>query len=175
RQLMEAFAAVILGAPHRVHDNAAQFLDDVPSRIFAPDHEPNIYMALGWMVVAGRLWAERHGVRWSDRWQAHGPAARGEGYPARHQFLFALFRLIDPDPDHMELTHSAKAAERFHRIVTLFSDRGAEALTDLAGVIVREAAGSSQLNADAARRLTMTEGIRGLTDDARERLHRRSA
>ncbi|MCI4662455.1 MAG: AIPR family protein [Neomegalonema sp.] len=169
RQLLEAYAAVILGLPHRVHDNPAQFLDDVPDRIFAPGHEPNLYMALGWMIVAGRHWAARNHQRWVDRWE--GGTARSDGYAARHHFLFALFRLVDPNPDALDLERSPAAAARFGKLVSLFAERDAAALTDLAGVIVREAIGGKLITADSARRLTTTEAIRVKTDAARQRLY----
>lgn len=168
RQLMEGFAAALLGQPHRVHDNAPALLDEIPDRIFHPDHEPAAYLATGWLIVAGRRWAERRDLRWADR----VGIGRADAYPARFQFLYALFRLVDAYPDDVEVSQSPQAAARYRRIADIFAARDGAALADLAGVIVREAAAGKPLSRDLVRRSTFTDAVRMLTDEARARLHR---
>lgn len=168
RQLMEGFAATMLGAPHRVHDNASQLLDEIPDRIFHPSHEPAAYLAVGWLIVAGRRWAERRDLRWADR----VGVGRSDAYPARFQFLYALFRLVDIQPDDVRLGQGPHAAARYRRIAEIFAARDGAALADLAGVIVREAAAGKPLSRDLVRRAAFTEAVRVLTDEARSRLHR---
>lgn len=167
RQLMEGFAATVLGAPHRVHDNPSLLLDEIPGRIFHPAHEPTAYLAVGWLIVAGRRWAERHDQRWADR----VGVGRTDAYPARFQFLYALFQLVDPDPDNIEIAKGDDAAERYWRIAEVFAARDGAALADLAGVVVREAAGGRPLSRELVRRTGFTEAVRSLAEDARYRLH----
>ena len=168
RHLMEGFAATLLGQPHRVHDNAPLLLDDIPDRIFHPNHEPAAYLAVGWLVVAGRRWAERRDLRWADRIGV----GRADAYPARFQFLYALFRLVDSYPDDVEVSQSPQAVARYRRIAEIFAARDGAALADLAGVIVREAAAGKPLSRDLVRRSSFTDAVRMLTDEARARLHR---
>lgn len=168
RHLMEGFAATLMGAPHRVHDNAPQLLDEVPGVIFQRDHEPTVYQAVGWLIVAGRRWAERREERWADR----VGEGRADAYPARYQFLYALYRLTDPDPDAPDLQRSEASAARYRRLTEIFSARDGAALTDLAGVIVREAAGGAGLSRDVVRRTGFTDAVRELVDEARARLYR---
>ncbi|MEL6979188.1 MAG: AIPR family protein [Pseudomonadota bacterium] len=168
RQLMEGFAAAILGQPHRVHDNAPLLLDDIPDHIFHPNHEPSAYLAVGWLIVAGRRWAERRDLRWADR----VGVGRADAYPARFQFLYALFRLVDGYPEDVEIGQGPQNAARYRRIADIFAARDGAALADLAGVIVREAAAGKPLARDLVRRLSFTEAVRMLTDEARPRLHR---
>ncbi|MEM9724259.1 MAG: AIPR family protein [Pseudomonadota bacterium] len=168
RQLMEGFAATVLGQPHRVHDHAPQLLDEIPERVFHPDHEPAAYLAVSWLIVAGRRWAERRDLRWADR----VGVGRADAYPARFQFLYALFRLVDIDPDRVEVAQSGSAAARYRRIAEIFAARDGAALADLAGVVVREAASGKPLSRDLARRPAFTNAVRSLTEEARARLHR---
>lgn len=169
RQLMEGFAAAILGMPHRVHDNPIQLLDDVPQQIFNRDHEPTAYLAVGWMIVAGRRWAERRDLFWADRIGER----RAEAYAARHQYLYALFRLVDEDPETIDLEHGPAAAERFRPLLEVFATRDGAALADLAGVIVREAASGGAPTPEQVRRVGFTDAVRRLTDEARARIRPR--
>ncbi len=168
RQLLEGFAATLLREPHRVHDNPGALLDDIPERVFHPDHEHAAYLAIGWLIVAGRRWAERRDLRWADRVSA----GRADAYPARFQFLYALFRLVDLDPDNVDLHRGPDAADRFRAIGEVFAARDGAALADLAGVIVREAAAGKPLSRDLVRRPTFTNAVHQLTQEARQRLHR---
>lgn len=169
RQLMEGFAAAIQGAPHRVHDAPLNLLDDVPFRIFHKNHEPTVYLAVGWLIVAGRRWAERRELYWADRLGATRPDA----YAARHQYLYALFRLVDEDPDDIPLERAPRAAERFRPLLEVFATRDGAALADLAGVIVHEAAGGKPLSQELVRAVSFTDTVRRLTDEARARIRPR--
>lgn len=168
RQLMEGFVAAILGQPHRVHGNPLALLEEIPDKIFHPDHEPNAYLAVGWLIVAARRWAERRDLRWADRIGR----ARADAYQARFQFLYALFRLVDPDPDRVSAARSPDNADRFRAIAEVFAARDGAALADLAGVVVREAAVGKPMSRDAVRRIGFTEAVQRMTDQARDRLHR---
>jgi hypothetical protein len=121
RHLMEAFAAAILARPHAVHANAADFLQQVKSEeIFHPSHHPTVYVALGWLIVAGRRWASRSNCRWETRFEG---ARDGQVYPARFQFLHALWFQIDPGPQRTGLdAASSEAGERFRRIAEILSN-----------------------------------------------------
>ena len=162
RQLMEGFAATIRGQPHRVHDNAPVLLDEIPDCIFHIGHEPMAYLSVGWLIVAGRRWAERHDLRWADRMGVGRPDA----YPARFQFLYALYRLVDPEPDSPQLAHGPVADARYRRMTEVFATRDGARLADLSGVIVREAAAGKPLSRDLVRRASFTEEVRLIADDA---------
>ena len=166
RQLMEGFASAILGIPHRVHDNPLQLLEEVPEKIFNRDHEPTAYLAVGWLIVAGRRWAERRELYWADRLGQN----RADAYPARHQFIYALFRMVDEDPEQVELGHGPDTAARFRPLLDVFATRDGAALADLAGVIVREAAAGQSLTPELVRQVGFTDAVRRLTDEARSRI-----
>lgn len=168
RQLMEGFGATVMAAPHRVHDNAAQLLDEVPEKIFHPEHPHAVYLAIGWLIVVGRRWAERQGLRWADRLGE----GRSDAYPARHQFLYALFRMVDEDPDDPDVARAAETEGRFRAMIDLFIARDGAALADLAGVIVSEAAGGRPLTHELVRKSAFTDAVRELVDDARAQLRR---
>ncbi|MBU6302253.1 MAG: AIPR family protein [Verrucomicrobia bacterium] len=121
RQLMEAFASAILDRPHAVHANAADFLGLVKTeKIFHPDHAPAVYLAMGWLVVAGRRMAARSNGRWEVRFET-GPSSHA--YPARFQFLRALWQQVDPGPARTGLdAGSEEAGQRFTAACALLSD-----------------------------------------------------
>ena len=67
RQLLDCFAATVEGVPHRVHASPKDFLNEqqfLGTTIFAEDHDPSVYMAMGWLVIAGRYWAVRKKYQW---------------------------------------------------------------------------------------------------------------
>ena len=171
RQLMEGFAATMLGQPHRVHGDPIALLEDIPEKIFHPQHDPAVYLAVGWLIVAARRWAERRDLRWADRIGR----LRADAYPARFQFLYALFRLVDPDPDRVSARRAPENADRFHAIAEVFAARDGAALADLAGVVVREAASGKPLSRDLVRRPSFTDAVQRVAEDARGRLHRQAA
>jgi hypothetical protein len=121
RQLMEAFAATILARPHAVHANAADFLGAVKTEeIFHPGHHPTVYLAMGWLVVAGRRWASRSNWRWETRFEG---GRNAQIYPARFQFFHALWIQVDPGPSRTGLDAGAvKAAQRFSAACAVLSD-----------------------------------------------------
>jgi hypothetical protein len=139
RQLMESFAAAFLARPHAVHANAADFLQQVKrEEIFHPAHHPMVYLAMGWLVVAGRRWAARSNQRWEARFEGGRDA---QVYPARFQFLHALWFQIDPGPPRAGLeVDSAEAAERFRRACDILSDaEGCKRFENAAGNAIKRA------------------------------------
>src|SRR5262249_16105535 len=76
RNLLDAYAAALLGAPHLAHGNPAAVLNLARNgTVFDPAHEPTLYRALGWLIVTGRKWAQRHDKKWQDRFIRSAPAA----------------------------------------------------------------------------------------------------
>jgi hypothetical protein len=72
-------------------------------------------------------------MRWEDR----------AGYKGRHQFMCALWCLIDDSPDVLDkdglLHHKPEVRERFQKLISVLSDRlQSIPLTDLAAQIVRD-------------------------------------
>lgn len=125
RHLMEAFGATILGRPHAVHTNAASLLDLVKTEeIFDERHEPMVYRAMGWLVVAGRRWAARSNWRWEARFPGvHEGGGRGQVYPARFQFFHALWFQIDPSLARSGLqAGNREVVERFSKACELLAD-----------------------------------------------------
>ncbi|RFC43582.1 MAG: AIPR protein [Verrucomicrobia bacterium] len=121
RQLMEAFASAILDRPHAVHANAADFLGLVKTEeIFHPYHDPSVYLAMGWLVVAGRRLAARSHWLWEARF-GNGP--KSQAYPARFQFFHALWLQVDPGPSRTGLDNGSPAVQqRFGAACALLSD-----------------------------------------------------
>jgi hypothetical protein len=117
RQLMDTFAATILGLPHEAHGRAKTVLGRVSEtsngravHIFMREHEPTMYRAMGWIVQAGRRWGRSNSTPWSD-----GPDdAENQGFWARHHFSYALWRLADVTPDKVERAdlHRGGAGQR---------------------------------------------------------------
>lgn len=121
RQLMDGFAASILGRPDLAHGNPQQLLR-MTSRgeIFSPLHEPTLYRAIGWLVVATRSWAHDVDEDWKDL-----PTERG-GYGSRHQYIHALWRLAEASPDKTASEDIAKgrpAQVRFEDLIGKLSDQ----------------------------------------------------
>jgi hypothetical protein len=151
RQLLDGFAAAILGRAHAAHTGAAQVLplvqevDDSPdnrarlkARIFSEDHEPALYRAVGWMIAAGRMWGQ------SER-PARGDDDEGrfDQYHYRHHFVGALWRIADPEPDRVEpkdLARGRDAQDRATALIERLADKSdRRQLSKRAGEAVRAA------------------------------------
>jgi len=146
RQLMDGFAAAILGQAHEAHGRAQTVLGKVSSngggrgiKVFAMDQEPTIYRALGWMIAAGRKWGRFARHHWMD-----GPREPdNKGYWARHHFVLALWRIADQTPDAVsqaDLMRGPVAQRRFEALVEKMTDPAMRnRLTNLAGQAVENA------------------------------------
>ncbi|MBU6303418.1 MAG: AIPR family protein [Verrucomicrobia bacterium] len=157
RNLMEAFASACLAAPHRVHSDSGSLLGEVPDKIFSMAHAPSVYRAMGWLSVAGRIWAQRHQLVWVD--QADGRGSRS--YPARHQFVFALWLLVDPGPADTGLSRAVRGVnERFEAACRLLAGAEGEKLAEAAGQVVQLAAGPDPLGSALARSKDFTDRVR---------------
>jgi len=171
RHLIDAYAAAILGIPHTAHDAPGRILELGRSGdAFALD--PTLYRALGWLVVTGRRWARRHGKNWQDRYAHSGAGA----YPARHQYVFALWRLVDDTPDATSkavLGKSAVADQRLQTIIKRLVEHN-ERYGDAAGKVVEEAVGSKgdRLDRALAARKYFTEAVMKTADRAKKSLPR---
>jgi len=170
RHLLEAYAATLLKSPHALHASAGQFLDHAQrGKIFGPDHSPTVYRALGWLVVAARNWADRRSeVLWVDQ---PGLSRVSRAYPARHQFLYALWLHTDPGPLDSGVTQGAEAVEaRFGAICRVLADPAqAKVLTNRAGAVVRGLLHRDSKVSDQVGRVAFTrkvrEAIRGKADE----------
>jgi hypothetical protein len=157
RNLMEAFASACLGVPHRVHADSGSLLGDVPEKIFSMSHAPSVYRAMGWLSVAGRTWAQKHQLNWVD--QADARSSRG--YPARHQFVFALWLIVDPGPADTGLSRAVRGVnERFEAACRLLVSPEGEKFAEAAGQLILQAAGADPLNSALARSKDFTERVR---------------
>lgn len=137
RHLLDAFAAAIAGAPELAHGSTQATLDLARNgTAFHPEHDPTLYRALGWLVVTGRRWARRHGRNWQDRLAYAGPLA----YPARHQYVSALWHLVDDVPEATgaaDLDRSRPVQERFEAVIARLQEPDSgDRLGDLAGEAV---------------------------------------
>ena len=168
RHLLDSFAAAVRGVPHTAHERPGKILEMAQKgEVFAVEHEPTMYRALGWLVVTARRWARRHNQKWQDLYTHSGAGA----YPARHQFVYALWRIADARPDDVaeaSLGKSGTADQRFQALIKALVDHG-DALGDAAGAAVTQAAKAkgSSLNRDIAQRQYFTEAVRKAADDMR--------
>lgn len=159
RHLLDAYVSTILGAPDVAHSNAQATLDYARQGIaFHPEHDPRLYQALAWMVATGRNWAHRHDRHWQDR----NTYASGQAYPARHQYLLALWHLTDEFPDAVgeaDIDRSGPVQERFEKLISKLRDpKRGERLGDLAGQAVDDAIPAGRrLNADLVRTKAFTQ------------------
>lgn len=166
RHLLEAYVAAITASPHDAHHRRGRALDKVAQgQIFSPDHDPWLYLALSWLVVAGRRFARRHGLEWHDLFSRAGLRA----YPARHHFIFALWRLVDRAPDENSapaLGGSDWSRKRFRHVVEVLSlDDGT--LGDAAANFVRSAAAHRRLESTLLTRADFTRQLKTIVDTAR--------
>lgn len=129
RQLMEAFASAILGRAHLAHEGPARVLPLVheinergkaAGQIFLDEHEPALYRAVGWLVAAGRMWGQSTQNHWNDHYDA------GHGYRYRHQFVGALWRIADAEPDRVaaeDLARGRRVYDRAEGLLARLADR----------------------------------------------------
>jgi hypothetical protein len=139
RDLMEAFAATFLGAPHEVHADPKLLLTRVPSEIFNRTHENEAYRYLAWLLAAGRDWGRRSNAPWTG-------GDKGSRYPARHQMVFALHRIIDretPFPrtpgGSYDLTRTGLIAKHYRDLCGRLAGRDGRALANDASKVVEAA------------------------------------
>jgi hypothetical protein len=127
---MDAFAATILGRAHTAQSGPAQVLplvqdtdgeEKAKGRIFSDDHEPALYRAIGWLVAAGRMWGQSNKAYWNDH-----PGEEGRGqYHYRHQFVGALWRISESEPDRVgpeDLSRGRYAQDRSAELIEKLAD-----------------------------------------------------
>jgi hypothetical protein len=164
RQLLDGFAASILGRAHAAHTGAAQVLplvqeiDDrvedkarLKARIFAEDHEPALYRAVGWMIAAGRMWGQTERPSRGD-----DDESRFDQYHYRHHFVGALWRIADAEPDRVEpkdLARGRDAQDRASALIERLADKSERRqLSKRAGEAVRAAIKKAPGTFDALRK-----------------------
>lgn len=174
RHLLEAFVAAIDATPHVAHGKRGVALARATTgRIFDPSHEPMLYRALGWLVVTGRRWARRRHVGWHDLFPRSGAGA----YPARHQYVFALWRIAEDTPEATSspsLVRSEIERRRFARLITLLTTQSDD-LGDAAGRAVQAAADRRRLTSELAATKSFTAQVRAAADEERKRLRLNTA
>lgn len=171
RQLLEGFAAAFLGLAHRVQHEPGLLLNHIPERIFSMDHDPAVYRAVGWMVVTGRRWAQANS---GAKWGSAGLRESG-GYPARHQYVFALRLLVDPEPEQGDLAlerGARRVVQRFERICTLLAGAAGAKFAEAAAAVVQDAAGGKTPASTAVRRRDFTDRVQELAMERRGALAR---
>ena len=128
QEMMQAYAAAFLEAPHAVHEGGKSYLiRQVPARMFGDDHDVGFYFAAGLL-----LWRARLAFPTAKDWQA---------FPAKHHLVFALRTLADPSHGCPTGRRDGEAHEYLMAIrVTLTDDKRASALAADAWTIVLEAA-----------------------------------
>lgn len=114
KELVNAYAAALSAHPHTVHGDGRWALSKaLRGEIFVEAHDPLVYQALGWLVVAGRRWGRRQKLDW------HLDGGEGS-YAARHQFVHALWRIADDTPDKTQfddLRLSGPVKARFQKVI----------------------------------------------------------
>jgi AIPR protein len=171
RHLLDAYASTILGIPHTAHETPGKIIDlGREGDVFG--QEPTLYRALAWLVVTGRRWARRHNKNWQDRYAHSGAGA----YPARHQYVYALWRLVDDSPDDTskeKIGKSGSADQRFQGVINRLIDHN-DAYGDAAGRVVEETARTKGEKVDRAlaQRKYFTEAVRKTADASKKSLPR---
>jgi hypothetical protein len=171
RHLLDAYAATVLGIPHTVHDTPGRIIEiGATDDVFG--HEPTLYRALAWLVVTGRRWARRHNKKWQDRYAHSGAGA----YPARHQYVHALWWLVDETPEvtsKAAIAKSAAADQRFQRIINKVVEHN-DRYGDAAGKVVEDTAKSrgDKVDRALAQRKYFTEAVRKTADATKKSLPR---
>jgi hypothetical protein len=183
RQLLDGFAASILGRAHAAHTGAAQVLplvqevDDkaedkmgdrarAKARIFAEEHEPALYRAVGWMIAAGRMWGQTERPS-----RGEDDESRFDQYHYRHHFVGALWRIADADPDRVEFRDLARGRDAQDRATALIerladkSDR--RQLSKRAGEAVRAAIKKAPAAFEALRKAGKVK-VKRMPDPAKQ-------
>ena len=127
--------------------------------------------------MAGRRWAKETGALWHDRYDR--PDRRA--YPARHQFLYALWRLVDGDPENVSVEEEmlsrtlASVGKRFEEICERMADKDlALRYAYGAELAVNAAAGGKKLKANEVRQKEFTLAVFKETNRIREEWAKRS-
>lgn len=167
RHLMEAFAAALLGCPEKVHGDIEKVLREVKKgAVFSPDHDVLVYLAMGWLVVAGRRWADRHKLRWEGRFDLSRDA---QAYPARFQFIRALWMQIDPSPQSVNLQRgNRKVRERFEGALRVLTDpQLSKKYENIAGGAVKQSLVKGKAKSAQVRTRGFTEKVEAIFRPAR--------
>ncbi len=176
RQLMDGFAASILGRAHAAHMGPAQVLplvhdiDDkgrLKGHIFSDDHEPALYRAVGWLIVAGRMWGQSERPSRGE----HADEGRFDQYHYRHHFVGALWRVADPDPDRVELKDLARgrdAQDRAAALIERLADKNdRRQLSKRAGEAVKAAIKKAPATFEALRKAGKVK-VKHMPDPSRQ-------
>ncbi len=179
KQLMNGFVSCILGQPHSVHQSSVHALSKLDLngksdkiRVFMKEQEPTIYRAIGWTLVASRLWGYKVNKAWLDA--PHDPVNRG--YWARYHYLYALWRITDQQPGQVERKHLLRgpiAQKRFERIIDkLSTPEVRDQLTSLAEQIIELADKKADLMSDKLPRRyrTVRAGFKQLIESEIENM-----
>ncbi len=100
RDLLEASVSCFYGVPHLVQEDPKQFLrrnhGDIRygRDIFAENHNIKAYRAMAWLLVASK--------------QFRKSLDKDAPMLLRNFHVFALWRLVDPNPDHVDLLSSSE-------------------------------------------------------------------
>ncbi len=159
RHLLDAFASTILQMPHTAHDEPRKVVKLAHDGIaFHPDHEPVLYRLLAWMIVTGRRWAYRRDRNWKDQFEHAG----GRTYPARHQYIWALWNitvLSSEMAQPLDIDRGRQAHDTFRAALEQLLYQG-DAFGDLAGQAVDDAVPKGRrLNADLVRTKMFTDSV----------------
>jgi hypothetical protein len=180
RQLLDGFAASILGRAHAAHTGAAQVLplvqevdgriDDrarLKARIFSDDHEPALYRAVGWMIAAGRMWGHAERPSRGD----DADESRFDQYHFRHHFVGALWRIADAEPDRVEpkdLARGRDAQDRAMALIERLADKSdRRQLCKRAGEAVRAAIKKAPATFEALRKAGKVK-VKHMPDPAKQ-------
>lgn len=163
KDLVNAFAAAVWGHPHTIHSDGKWPLNKTrKGELLSADHDPMLYKALGWIIAKGRTWGRRQSKPFN--WHIE----RGDGaFGARHQFIYALWRLSVDNPDSASeglLKEGAGARDRFQNAVNRLSGPNGDRLADLAAEAVRAGAPNEP------RSLAFTQAVKTKADSLRSTL-----
>lgn len=172
RQLLEAFVSAYWGRPHYAHSDSSQLIDHVPGEIFSREHSTSVYRALGWLLAAGRHWADKNGFIWSDESNTERDAKllkEGERkiYGARHQFVFALWQLCDPNPDSVNersqnpFGRRDNVEKRFEAVCSMLSSpESSPVLTQKAAAAIDAVTAPASMLSMQVRKKAFTDAVR---------------
>lgn len=126
-ELMQAYSSAFLEVPHTVHEGHREFfLKQVPRRLFDPDHDVGFYF-----ISALLLWRARREIGSFSAWGT---------YAAKHQLVYALRHLVDPQSGCPTGRRDGEAHDYLRRVRNLLQDEAQAApLAHLAAEIVLKA------------------------------------